>query len=326
MGVGEFCEIPQGVTAFKQASGLFKCARGVKPLCKISAKALILQEVQLIMPDNVREPVVQGMFYPANKDDLSKMIAAFLHDAKPSVRDDKGLLGLIAPHAGYVYSGQCAAYAYKLLKLKKFDTIIVLGPSHSTMLNGASVWQNGFYRTSLGDVEIDSEAASFLLDNGRDIEFYPMAHMQEHSIEVQIPFLQYVLKNKFKITPVVLGNQTYEYTKKLADTIYDLIQKKPDKYLIIASTDLSHYHTYDTAKRMDKNVIDLIKKRSLEPLTESIKTGRGEACGIGPVFTLLLLAEKCKTELIDILNVTNSGDVSGDKSRVVGYMSAEIYK
>lgn len=277
------------------------------------------------MTGSIREPVVQGMFYPSNKNNLSKMISAFLSDAKPVIKEDKELLGLIVPHAGYIYSGQCAAYAYKLLKTKNFDTVIVLGPSHSTMLNGASVWQEGFYRTPLGDIEIDKESSDYLIVNGPNIESYQLAHIQEHSIEVQIPFLQYILKNKFKLVPVVIGNQTFEYIKKFADTLYNLIEKKSGKFLIIASSDLSHYHSYDAAKRMDGNVIDLIKKKSTSTLAQSIETGKGEACGIGSIFTILFMAEKYKSSIIDILNITNSGDVSGDKSRVVGYMSAALY-
>lgn len=278
------------------------------------------------MFDKIREPVVNGMFYPANKNNLSKMISSFLIEAEPGGREDKELLGLIAPHAGYVYSGQCASYAYKLLKSKKFDTIIVLGPSHSTMLKGSSVWAEGHYRTPLGDVEIDNESAEYLLKNGTDIEFYQMAHVQEHSIEVQVPFLQYVLKDKFKLLPIVIGNQTYAYTLNLANTLCDLIQEGTKKYLVVASSDLSHYHTYDVAKRMDGMVIDLIKKRLIKELARFIDSGKGEACGIGSIFTLLFLAEKYNSNMIDILNVVNSGDVSGDKSRVVGYMSAAIYK
>ncbi len=278
------------------------------------------------MPADIREPVVQGMFYPGNKNNLSKMIGSFIIEANPPAKKDKELLGLIVPHAGYVYSGQCAAYAFKLLKYRKFDTVIVLGPSHSTMLRGASVWEKGFYRTPMGDISIDENVADYLLKNGTDIEFYQIAHMQEHSVEVQIPFLQYVLKDEFKLVPVVIGNQTYEYTKQLANTLYDLMQEKSGNYLIVASSDLSHYHTDDAAKRMDKEVITLIKNMNIVQLAKIIDSGRGEACGIGSILTLLFLAEKYETDSVDILNVTNSGDVSGDRSRVVGYMSAAIYK
>ncbi len=278
------------------------------------------------MSIDVREPVVKGTFYPGNKNNLSKMIGDFIIDANPVVKKDKEILGLIVPHAGYIYSGPCAAYAYKLLKYRKFDTVIVLGPSHSTMLKGASVWKQGLYKTPLGDVKIDENASDYLLKNGPDIEFHQIAHMQEQSVEVQVPFLQYVLKDEFMLVPVVIGNQTSEYSKQLASTLYDLMQEKTGNYLVVASSDLSHYHTDDVAKRMDREVINLIKNKNIAQLAKTIDSGRGEACGIGSILTLLFLADKYDTNLIDILNVTNSGDVSGDRSRVVGYMSAAVYK
>lgn len=274
---------------------------------------------------NVREPVVNGMFYPANKDKLLKMISNFLIHINPRLNEKKELLGFISPHAGYIYSGQCAAYSYKLIKSLQYDTIIVLGPSHYTSLNGASIWSQGLYRTPLGDVPIDEEAAQYLIKKNKNIERYEIAHMQEHSIEVQVPFLQYILKNKFKLVPMIIGNPTYNFTSELASSIYALIKSQEKRYLIIASSDLSHYHSDDVARRLDKQVIDLIKQNDPKMLAKIIDTGQGEACGIGPILTLLFLAQNYKQPVIDILNYTNSGEVSGDKSRVVGYLSAAVY-
>jgi len=273
-----------------------------------------------------REPVVRGMFYPAGKDNLQRMISSFLIDANPKENGDKDILGIISPHAGYVYSGSCAAFAYKLLKNKSFDTVIVLGPSHSTLLKGASVWKEGVYKTPLGDIKIDEEFTKILLEKGPDIEFYQVAHIQEHSIEVQLPFLQYVLKGKFELVPIIIGNQTYEYSKRLSNSLFELIEESSKKIIIVASSDLSHYHSHEVAKRMDRIVVDLVRVKNVDKLSEVIESGKGEACGIGPIFTLLNLALKYKNSEVEILNVINSGDVSGDKSRVVGYMSAVIYK
>lgn len=277
------------------------------------------------MSELIREPVVSGMFYPAGRDSLSKMISTLLRQAEVQKREDRELFGLISPHAGYVYSGGCAAYGFKLLKGKSFDTVIVMGPSHQAYLDGASVWKQGKYRTPLGDVEIDDESTRFLLEQDAKVQFYQIAHFQEHSIEVQIPFLQYVLKDNFKIVPIVIGNQTLEYSEVLADAIAKLLQSKKRKFLLIASSDLSHYHSDDVAKRLDNAVIKMIEKMDVEGIASLIETGKGEACGAGPVMVLLLTAKKMDASIIDILNVTNSGEVSGDKSRVVGYMSAAIY-
>ncbi len=277
------------------------------------------------MGDLIREPVVSGMFYPAGKDSLAKMIATLLTQANSEKREGRKLFGLISPHAGYIYSGGCAAYGYKLLKGEKFDTVIVMGPSHYAYLDGASVWTEGFYKTPLGSVPIDKESAQFLLSQDVNIEFHQIAHLQEHSIEVQIPFLQYVLKNNFELVPVVIGNQSLEYANILSDAVVKLLQQKNKKYLLIASSDLSHYHSDEVAKRLDSAVVKIIEKMDVEGLVSLLESGKGEACGAGSIMVLLLAAKKMNANIIDILNVTNSGEVSGDKSRVVGYMSSAIY-
>ncbi len=277
------------------------------------------------MSIHIREPVVSGMFYPAGKDTLQKMIANFFSLAEPVTREHKKLFALMAPHAGYMYSGQCAAYAYKLLKGASYDTVIILGPSHYAQLDGASVWSKGFYRTPIDQTPIDEEGVQFLLQSNSGIEDYKIAHMQEHSLEVQLPFLQYMLKNKFYLIPLVIGNPTMEYTSKLADALEQLVKNPKKNYLVVCSTDLSHYHSNEVAKRMDNQIIEAIRRNKIDELVELIDTGKGEACGIGPILTLLFLFKKFNSKFIDILNVTNSGETSGDKSRVVGYMSAAFY-
>ncbi len=277
---------------------------------------------------NIREPVVSGTFYPAKKDALLKMISSMLNTVNlEKTYEDKNIFGLISPHAGYVYSGTAAAYGYSLLKGRKYDTIIILGPSHYTLLNGASVWKNGQYSTPLGKIDIDTEATNFLLDKYEHIEFNQIAHIQEHSIEVQLPFLQYVLKSDFKFVPIIIGNQQLDYIKKLTEALINLLNTNINKkYLFIASTDLSHYHSSDVALRMDGNVASAIESFDIEKLNTIIEERTGEACGIGPILTLMLLSEKLNIKNVDILKLTNSGETSGDYSRVVGYMSAVLYK
>lgn len=273
----------------------------------------------------VREPVVSGMFYSANKDKLSKMISSYLTNANVKVNQDKKLLGIISPHAGYMYSGPCAGHAYKLLKNFEYDTVIIIGPSHYTILNGAALWPDGCYKTPLGEVEIDTAANEFLLSHNKLIEEYEIAHIQEHSIEVQIPFLQYILKNDFNIVPVIMGNPSFQFASDLADNLFQLLAEKNNRYLIVASSDLSHYHSDDIARRKDKLVTQLIEKNDPQQLVRVIDNGQGEACGIGPILTLLLLAKKYNTSSIETLNYTNSGETSGDKSRVVGYLASAVY-
>ncbi len=274
---------------------------------------------------NIRRPVVSGMFYPAKKDTLIKLINDLINQANIE-ENEKSIFGLISPHAGYIYSGPTAAYGYKLLKNKKFDTIIILGPSHYTLMKGASVWPDGKYETPLGFIDIDSEVTNFLLTNNEHIEFNQIAHIQEHSIEVQLPFLQVVLKEDFKFVPIIVGNQQYEYVTTLAESLTDLLKTIKKEYLIIASSDLSHYHSADVAQRLDKNVTNAIAEMDIKKLNELIQSQKGEACGIGPIMTLLLLSKNFNYKNIEILNLSNSGDTSGDYSRVVGYLSAAIYK
>jgi AmmeMemoRadiSam system protein B len=276
---------------------------------------------------NIREPVVQGLFYPASKDSLLKMISKMINFADSVLRDDAKLFGLISPHAGYVYSGTCAAFGYKLLKNLNFDTIIIIGPAHSAYIDGASVWSKGGFKTPLGIAQIDEEISNLLISENSRINNSIIPHIEEHSIEVQIPFLQFVLKNNFKIVPIVMGNQTLEYSKIVANSISYILNKFSEKrFLIIASSDLSHYHSSEVAQRLDDAVVDRIRNLDIEGLNEIIEEGKGEACGIGPILVLLFLCKNFNVNIVEILNLTNSGEISGDKTRVVGYLSAAFYK
>ncbi len=275
--------------------------------------------------EKIREPAVSGLFYPGSKVKLEKMIAQMIENAKVEAEPGKEIWGLISPHAGYIYSGQCAAYAYKLILNRNYDTVIILAPSHYVYLEGASVWDTGFYKTPLGKIEVDNEFTSAILKASSKIKFYEPAHLQEHSLEVQLPFLQYCLKN-FKLVPIIIGNPEKSFTSHLAEVLFNTINEINRNYLIVCSTDLSHYHSYEVAQRMDKLVAERLKEMDIEGLYELVLSGRGEACGIGPVLTTLYLAKKFNLSNIEILNMTNSGEVTGDRSRVVGYLSGVIYK
>lgn len=268
-------------------------------------------------------PVVSGIFYPANPDKLKKNIETLL-SLVPESKEELTPLGLISPHAGYIYSGQTAAFGYKLLEKKKFDTVIVMGPSHTTFIMKSSVYPEGVYRTSLGDVEIDSEIADKLLQNKDIISFEEEAHLQEHSIEVQLPFLQIVLKN-FKFVPIIIGNQNLDYADELSTAIFEIMKDCDKKFLVIASSDLSHYHSSDVAKRMDRYVAEAIKRFDYKTLAKKLADGTAEACGAGAILTLIKLMLSLGCKRCDILDVTNSGKTTNDYSRVVGYLSAAFY-
>ncbi|MBN2374555.1 AmmeMemoRadiSam system protein B [bacterium] len=269
----------------------------------------------------VRQPAVSGQFYPSDPKGLRDSIQQFLQQASPA--KPKGRLkALICPHAGYQYSGQVAAFSYKLLEGEDFDTVILLGPSHRFNLKGISVWPSGTYKTPLGDVKINKRVAAQLLESSNFTRFEKQAHMNEHSLEVQIPFLQAVLKD-FLIVPVLVNrlstSEIIQISRKIASLLND------SGTLLIVSTDLSHYHPYDEANDMDKKAIDAIKNIDIEGLMELLKNGESEICGETSVMLLLETVKHMGHSVkIDLIKYANSGDTSGMKDRVVGYASMSM--
>ncbi len=270
----------------------------------------------------VKHANVAGQFYPGDKNELSKDIDGYLKDYNV-IGGEGELIAIIVPHAGYQYSGKVAAYAYKQLTNKSFDTVIIMGPSHYTMFDGLSVIPEGEYETPLGRVKIDKEMAASLMSCDPKIKYVKEAWDKEHSVEVQIPFLQKTLKN-FKIVPIVFGYQSIENSNILAQAILKSIGKK--KVLLVASTDLSHYHTYEVSSTMDAAAIDAISKGDLNALVQKLATGECEMCGYGPVITAMMAADRLYANSYEILKYADTGDVTGDKSSVVGYLSAAIYR
>lgn len=255
----------------------------------------------------VREPAVAGQFYPGNSEDLSNMIDSFLNQAK--VKHIDNIKALIVAHAGYVYSGLTAAYGFKQITGKSYDTVIIIGPSHQAFINGFTIEDVTHYKTPLGLVEISPKAEDL-----RKEPFYNyVPTLKEHSLEVELPFLQKVLKN-FKIIPITVGNVN---PQDLANILKKYID---DKTLIVISTDLSHYYTYEEAQASDKKCTDFIPALNVDDVIAGC-----EACGKIPVLTSMLIAKDLgwKGELLDY---RNSGDTAGDKSRVVGYSSIAFYE
>lgn len=294
----------------------------------LSNDLLVKKRRETIMNDkkvektNIREPAVAGSFYPANPIKLSQQIQEFL-EAVPSKKIDGEIIALVTPHAGYIYSGQVAAYAYKLLCEKVYPIVLIIAPSHRVYFHGASIYSKGAFKTPLGLVSVDNELCEKIMSSSSSISFYPQAHIQEHSLEVQLPFLQSVLK-EFKLIPIVMGDQSLDNCKTLSDAIFQVIKGK--KILLIASSDLSHYYPYEKAVKLDNLVIEKIKNFDVEGLAKDFAEGKSEACGGGPIITVMLLAKKMGANKSIILKYENSGDVTGDKSGVVGYLSAIFLK
>jgi hypothetical protein len=271
----------------------------------------------------IREPAVAGAFYPDNPEVLSRDVKRYLENAKKEKLEGE-IVALISPHAGYVYSGQVAAYAYKLIEGKVFDSVVVVAPSHRALFKGASLYDRGGFRTPLGIVPVDLELSKKMMERRKEIQFLPEAHSQEHSLEVQIPFLQVVLKS-FKLVPIVMepywSRETCQY---LASAIAEAVGGK--KVLLIASSDLSHFHSYDEAVKFDKIVLNHINRFDPEGLNRDLKNGSCEACGGGPILSVMLAAKALGANRGKVLKYLNSGDVTGDRSRVVGYGAGVFYK
>jgi len=263
----------------------------------------------------VRQARWSGPFYDNSPKALRETVEAFLKkvDQKKLTGD---LIALISPHAGYVYSGQVAAYAYRQLEEEDFDTVILLGPSHRVPVKGASVYGEGWWKTPLGKVKVDSEFAKEIINKHQLFHFDEKAHKDEHSLEVQLPFLQATLKD-FEIVPIVVNDSSGEFCQLLADAIVRSKGKK--KILIVASTDMSHYHPYGRACLIDGVAIRDLENFNLDSLRRHVSSGKAELCGGAAVFTAVLAAKALGANKIKLLKYANSGDVTGDKSRVVGY-------
>jgi AmmeMemoRadiSam system protein B/AmmeMemoRadiSam system protein A len=273
--------------------------------------------------EEIREPVVAGTFYPDRPDVLSQDVKRYLENVKKEKIDGE-IVALVSPHAGYMYSGQVAAYAYKLIEGKTFNTVIVIGPSHQALFKGASLYSRGGYRTPLGVVPIDVEISKNIMEKRKEIQFLPEAHRQEHSLEVQIPFLQIALKT-FKLIPIVMEPYwSWETCQSLASAVVETIRGK--NVLLIASSDLSHFHSYEKAVELDQTVLNHIERFDPEGLNRDLRNGRCEACGGGPIVSVMLAAKALGANRGKVLKYLNSGDVTGDRSRVVGYGAGVFYQ
>jgi len=251
-----------------------------------------------------RQPAVAGSFYPANPEQLHLMLDQFLAEAASTEKAPKAI---IAPHAGYIYSGPVAASAYARLKQAhgRITRVVLIGPSHRVAFRGLAVSRSDTFTTPLGDVPVDHEAVQAILQLPF-VEYIEQAHTYEHSLEVHLPFLQEVLDN-FKIVPIVAGEASPEQVSQVLDTLWG-----GDETLIVISSDLSHYHDYATAQQLDKSTSQAIEQLQYEQLASE------SACGKVPLSGLLKLARD-KSLSVTTIDLRNSGDTAGDKARVVGY-------
>ncbi len=271
----------------------------------------------------VKEPVVAGSFYPAEPESLSRMVRDFLDRANPPELKGQAVL-FFSPHAGYIYSGPVAAYTYKSLGQLKKKLIVLIGPSHYGHFKGASIYTGDYFKTPLGLVPVDTAVARSLINERADCKYIPEAYQKEHSLEVQLPFLQKTLKD-FRVVEILIGHPTRESFHFLTDRLTEIMKSHPEAVIII-STDLSHYHSYEKAKEMDSVVIDAVQRLSVEDLEKAFRSGRGEMCGAYPALLGLSVARALGASHGILLKYANSGDTAGRKDSVVGYASIAVVK
>ena len=268
------------------------------------------------------KPVVSGKFYSDSPSELRNMIHKFLNDSKAKkmgaqslVAENEDLMGIISPHAGYIYSGPIAAYSYNLIAKRNYKRIVIMAPSHHVHSAKISALDMDTYSTPLGNIPVDNKSIKKLISENDFIEFNLDLYNREHSLEVQLPFLQVL--NNTPIIPLLIGTHDIKTLKKLASVLNKEFPKNDT--LFIASSDLSHYHEYNAANELDLTTLDIVSKGDIEGLLSAVASKKAELCGFSPVYVLMELHSLYGGGKIKTLHYANSGDTAGDKNRVVGY-------
>jgi len=281
-----------------------------------------------VKASDIRQSVIAGTWYPGQPDVLRRTLAGYLAEAE-KVELEGELKALISPHAGYAYSGPTAAHAYKQLEDgPTFETVAILSPLHQAYLGRFAVTKAGYYETPLGLVEVDAELVEAL---GKEVTLNRVGFDGEHSLEIQLPFLQQVL-GTFTLLPVMLGepltsDRGLATCRDLGTALAKVLRDR--KALIVASTDLSHLYDYNDVVRHDRVMVELVERFDVEGLARALIEGRCHACGGAPVVAALLAAQALGANRAKVLHHTNSGDVTGNRrpgNYIVGYMAAAVYK
>ncbi len=272
--------------------------------------------------DNVKGPNVAGGFYSADPKELSDSIDYF-EQAAGQVPADRKVEIAITPHAGYPYSGPVAAYTFKAIARNHYKTVVIIGPSHFYPFEGISIWPKGGFKTPLGVFPVDDDFAQVLLKENPRFQYLPQVFEREHAIEVELPFLQKTFDN-IKIVPILMGDPDPRVCGDLAVALDKLIGRRDD-VLVLISSDMSHYYTYDVANSMDGVTLKAIQEMDPEKFFKGCISRKMEMCGFMPVTTALMYANLRGIKHVEVLKHANSGDTSGDKTRVVGYSSVIFY-
>jgi AmmeMemoRadiSam system protein B len=236
----------------------------------------------------------------------------------------RALRAIVVPHAGLMYSGPVAAYAYNVARQHQPSALVLVGPSHFISFHGVSIWSDGEWETPLGSVKVDRELAKAVTAASSQIVDLPAAHGREHCLEMQLPFIAHVLPD-VPIVPLVMGHQTRATAFALGAAIAHAVEAHARDAVLVASSDLSHYEDANTAASLDRRVIEHVERLDPEGLMRALEDEPRHACGGGPMVAVLDAARRLGAQHARLLQYADSGDVSGDKSSVVGYMAAAIW-
>jgi len=273
----------------------------------------------------VRRPCQAGAFYEANPEALTKQIeSCFCHHLGPgripiaAKTECKHIIGLVCPHAGYMFSGPVAAHAYYELAMDGApDTVVIFGPNHTGYGSALSAMNEGSWRTPLGDVEVDNEVANAIVRESRIVDIDESAHRFEHSIEVQLPFLQYLYGSNFKIVPICFLIQDSTSAREVGQAVGRTLSGK--NAVIIASSDMTHYEPQVQAEKQDRRALEAIEAMDEARLFSIVEEESLTACGVGPIAALITATKVLGGEKAKLLCYETSGDMIGDYSSVVGY-------
>ncbi len=273
---------------------------------------------------SVRPSPIAGTWYSGNPQQLAQTVDAYINDADLPELPGR-VVGVVAPHAGYQYSGPVAGYAFKAVQGRHFDRVAVLSPMHQYMPYRVLTSAHSAYRTPLGEIplakdklaEIDTQ---FQMETGLNLT--PVANDQEHSLEIELPFLQRALSGDFELIPIMMRDQTRQVAQALGHALAETLDS--ESCLLVASSDLSHYYPESKANQLDDRVLQTLADFSPEGLFDLHERGLGQACGLSPIATVLWAAREWGADKVTLLNYNTSAAATGDRSAVVGYGAAAI--
>jgi AmmeMemoRadiSam system protein B len=274
------------------------------------------------MSQHVRRSIIAGQWYPGNARQLERTINGYL-DSVEDVTLKGELIGLVSPHAGYMYSGQTAAYAYDQVRDKTFDVVVVISPVHSVPVGRFAITSADAYETPLGLAPLDKALVEEL---GQHVSINRVGYDGEHSLEIQLPFIQVVLGH-VNLLPIMMGVPSFDAAEELGAALANVLEGK--NALLVASTDMHHINSYDEVVRRDAVVVDAIASYDMARIKSALSPRDCSVCGRFPVYAMLTAAKQLGADGVQVLHHTNSGDVTGERNPphyIVGYMSAAVYK